>query len=90
VGNGTDDIQNCDWKFDFQCPQKWSLLSKTGDPNVRACGVCLQNVYRCDSPEQIVMHGSQRHCVAIFSSRADEDDDSFATLGSLVPFDDDE
>ena len=68
-------IENCDWQFRIQCPQAWSGLATTEDSNVRACGVCLKNVYRCDSPNDVARHAALAHCVALFgASRGDSEE----------------
>lgn len=76
-----DEIHNCGWKFRVQCPLRWDQLAETADPKVRQCGVCLCNVYWCDSAEQATAHAEQGHCIALHT--AEEED---GTLGALMPW----
>lgn len=76
-------IENCGWEFRIQCPQNWDYLAPTNDPNVRACDVCLKNVYRCDSHEEVARHATLSHCVALFGGPAD-DRAGHITMGEVV------
>jgi hypothetical protein len=58
-------IQNCTWKFEFQCPRQWAQLVTTDDPLVRTCGACLKDVYLCRTPDEVPDHARLGHCVAI-------------------------
>jgi hypothetical protein len=58
-------VQNCTWKFEFQCPRQWAQLALTDDPLVRACGTCLKDVHFCRSRDEAALHARLRHCVAI-------------------------
>jgi hypothetical protein len=59
------EIQNCAWQFDVQCPKLWDSLVPTDEEGVRVCDVCLKNVYRCNSDEEVAVHAKLGHCVAI-------------------------
>lgn len=38
-------IENCDVRFELQCPKQWGDLAPTSDPASRFCGSCRRNVY---------------------------------------------
>jgi hypothetical protein len=59
------EIQNCNSIFKVQCPLHWEQLTETADLAVWTCGVCLQNVYLCETDEQLVAHAKLEHCVAL-------------------------
>lgn len=59
------ELWNCSQAFDYQCPLEWDRLEKTGDPDVRHCETCDQDVYMCSSPAAFVANGSRGRCVAI-------------------------
>jgi hypothetical protein len=65
MGNVAFTIDNCGWSFKFQCPRTWVSLQPTSDVRVRTCDVCLQPVYRCESPSEAADHARQGHCVAV-------------------------
>lgn len=44
-------IRNCDSRFVFRCPLRWSILTETQSPAVRACNTCHQSVYACETPD---------------------------------------
>jgi hypothetical protein len=79
------DIKNCDWVFQFQCPQRWERLAVTDDPQVRTCDVCLKEVYLCATDEEVVRHATLGHCVAIAPKESEEDyNDDDWTIGVVV------
>lgn len=61
----TSEIWNCENAFEIKCPMRWDSLRPTGQPDVRHCNRCQQNVYRCHSAEEFVEHGNAGRCVAI-------------------------
>jgi hypothetical protein len=58
-------IENCSWKFQFQCPRSWSGLRETADPNVRLCESCLEKVYLCKNEAEVLRFAAEGKCVAI-------------------------
>ena len=58
-------IENCDLKFEYKCPLKWSKLKATGNAKIKFCDDCKSSVYRCDSPEEIDKHIEMGHCIAV-------------------------
>ena len=74
-----EQIENCSWKFAFQCPMAWSRLRQTDDPNVRLCESCLENVYLCRNEGEVTARAKEGKCVAIRFSRGLE------LLGKVVP-----
>jgi hypothetical protein len=61
----TRSIRNCPLPvFRMVCPRKWEALTPTGDPAVRHCGQCNQDVYFCTADEQTLTHARAGHCIA--------------------------
>ena len=60
-----DEIVNCTWKFQFQCPRQWSSLQQTADPKVRICESCLREVHWCEDDAEVQRRAAQGACVAI-------------------------
>ena len=58
-------IANCKFEFAFQCPKRWTKLAKTADPDIRFCSTCSQNVYLCNSMEDVHRHASKGNCIAV-------------------------
>lgn len=56
-------IRNC--PFAFRCDRKWSALKATRDPDVRFCGDCQREVFRCHTDEELVQAVALNRCVAI-------------------------
>lgn len=57
-------IRNC--QFKFECEKKWSeLLSIRGEPEVRYCTQCLQEVHFVDNAQDLVLAMEKDWCVAI-------------------------
>jgi len=83
---GMDDfayIENCTWKFEFQCPRQWAQLATTDDPQVRTCGACLKLVYYCQSRDEVADHARLGHCVAI----APDEPNAEELMGEVVRVD---
>ena len=59
------DIKNCEIKFQFECPKKWSGLKTTDDENIRFCDHCSENVYLCNSLEDVHQHAKEKHCISV-------------------------
>lgn len=57
-------IRNC--KFKFECEKRWSeLLRIKGEPEVRYCTQCLQEVHFVDNAFELVLAMEKDWCVAI-------------------------
>lgn len=67
-------VQNCGWKLKFQCPRSWDGLQPTEDPDIRMCGACAEQVFRCYSDSEAQLHAKQGHCVAVFIPDATNSD----------------
>ena len=65
--NSKRDIQNCDVRFRFRCPLRWSMLSPTSSPDQRKCSECNRLVYRCHTKSEVEWHARQGRCVAFVS-----------------------
>jgi hypothetical protein len=76
------DIENCSWKFEFQCPRRWASLRLTDDPNVRLCESCLQQVHLCQNDEEVLAHSQRGECVALGFMR---DGEESQLLGKVLP-----
>jgi hypothetical protein len=59
------EIENCSWKFKFQCPRLWGGLHPTDDPNVRVCESCLERVYLCKTEAEVLDRSKRGECVAL-------------------------
>ncbi len=44
-------IENCNVRWRFQCPKRWSELQDLGEPNARFCTACRQSVHYCETVE---------------------------------------
>ena len=75
------EIKNCGWVFKVQCPLHWEQLAETADPAVRTCGVCLQQVYHCETPDEVAAHAKLGHCIALLQVL--DKDDSTCWLGEV-------
>ena len=58
-------IENCEYTVEYECPLEWKNLKKTDDPQVRLCGECSKNVYRCKTDEAMDEHIKLNHCIAV-------------------------
>lgn len=74
------EIENCAGDWEFQCPRLWENLKATEEPKKRYCDTCRENVYFCDSMEEVQSHTLQRRCVAFVSTPMEVD----ATADDLV------
>eukprot|EP00438_Fugacium_kawagutii_P001545 Skav214190 [mRNA] locus=scaffold3641:87590:90642:+ [translate_table: standard] len=59
-------VRRKDWEF--QCPRLWESLKATDDPKKRYCETCRENVFFCDSAEEVQNHTLQRRCVAFIAA----------------------
>jgi uncharacterized protein (TIGR02996 family) len=64
------DVENCQLRFAYQCPQRWEKLKRTTSPAVRFCDSCQENVYHCTTIEEAREHARCGHCVAVDSRLA--------------------
>ena len=71
-------IENCEFRFDYICPLKWSNLKKTDEPNIKYCDKCSKLVYKCSSKRDYLKHSKKNHC--IFVEIVSYDDDYFPPL----------
>lgn len=58
-------IQNCEVRFQFQCPKQWDALAETTEAGVRSCGQCQKRVYLCESTQEVARHAREGHCIAV-------------------------
>ena len=58
-------IENCEPRFQVECPKLWDSLKRTDDEAVRFCETCRRNVFLCRTNREAVEHGRERHCVAL-------------------------
>jgi uncharacterized protein (TIGR02996 family) len=76
-------IENCEIRFDFQCPLQWDQLTLTNDVNVRHCQQCDRNVHFCKSIEAARAHAAMDRCVAVAATVAREPGDIPSTESIL-------
>lgn len=79
-------IQNCEVRFQFQCPKQWDALQPTAEPGVRACSQCQKSVYFCQSAEEAAQHAQLGHCIAVPSwlSAPQDSPEEFERLQELA------
>jgi uncharacterized protein (TIGR02996 family) len=58
-------IENCHFRFEFQCPKQWDKLQSTGDSAIRFCEMCRKNVYYCRTIGEARAHAYRGDCVAV-------------------------
>lgn len=58
-------VENCDIKWEFQCPKSWDKMTPTEDDKVRHCDACNKKVYYCGDLESLRLLVILGHCVAI-------------------------
>jgi hypothetical protein len=52
-------------RFTFVCERRWESLAPTGEPTVRACEGCGEQVHRCESVREAEEHATRGHCNAV-------------------------
>ena len=57
-------------EFEYQCPQRWDMLTPTGDPAIRHCSECQQDVHYTRSGREARRLADAGMCVAIDSRLA--------------------
>lgn len=62
---GRSEIENCEMRFLFGCPERWDALAPTEVAAVRFCGACQERVYYCHTIEEAREHAKSGHCVAV-------------------------
>jgi hypothetical protein len=66
-------IENCAGDdFEFTCPEKWSELKSTYVAGIRHCHLCKKNGYWCRSADEVKLHMSVDHCIALSAETYDE------------------
>lgn len=58
-------IENCDLKFELQCPKQWAALQPTNDPERRFCNACSKYVHYAPSVDNARRLAVMGHCVAV-------------------------
>ncbi|NVB36536.1 hypothetical protein G6O69_01740 [Pseudenhygromyxa sp. WMMC2535] len=59
-------------RFRLLCPESWTTLAATGDPRIRDCERCGEQVHRCATLEQANEHAQRGECIAVEPSLARE------------------
>ncbi len=57
-------VRNCTLRMKVVCPKTWGSLQPTGEPNVRHCSRCDEDVYYCATDAETIAHARAGHCVA--------------------------
>ena len=60
-------IDDCKWRFRYQCLQRWANLTPTQNKSIRFCAICQRNVYACYNNKTVAKHTKQNHCVVIMN-----------------------
>jgi uncharacterized protein (TIGR02996 family) len=76
-------IENCQWRFAFQCPRRWEDLLVMHQETVRFCEACKKNVYHCKTVEYARELAAQGKCVAVDSRLLRTEDDLRVTLSGV-------
>lgn len=71
-------IENCSFRFEYQCPKHWEALKSTDQASVRFCDTCKKRVYYCRSVSEASGHVANDQCVAL-------DSHLVRTRGDLTP-----
>lgn len=58
-----NEIRNC--QFAFQCPRSWDELEPMKNPAQRHCTACMQTVYLCRTPAELMAAIRKDWCVAV-------------------------
>ena len=59
------EIENCESRFIFNCPERWDNLAPTNVAAVRFCQACKERVYYCHTIEEAREHALSGRCVAV-------------------------
>jgi uncharacterized protein (TIGR02996 family) len=62
---GRSEIENCENRFLFKCPERWDNLAPTKVAKMRYCHACRESVYYCHTIEEAREHAKNGHCVAV-------------------------
>ena len=57
-------VENCGWKFRYQCPHRWRHFARTESESVRFCPICSRHVYLCTDDQDVIHYAQLGHCVA--------------------------
>lgn len=58
-------IENCNVRFELQCPKKWDELAPTNLPDVRHCNACKKNVHFARDIHEARRLAMANHCIAV-------------------------
>lgn len=68
-------IENCDFRFEFQCPKQWGALEPTADPAKRFCHSCKKNVHYAPTVDDARRLAIAGECVAVDVRQPRRDND---------------
>jgi uncharacterized protein (TIGR02996 family) len=58
-------LENCQLRFEFECPKEWSALQPTEEAHVRFCESCKRKVHYCSSIDDARTRAWRGECVAL-------------------------
>ncbi len=76
------EIENCENRFLFRCPERWDNLAATRAVTVRFCQACRERVYYCSTIEEARERAQQGACVAVDEGLARSPGDVTSEVGS--------
>ena len=78
-------IWDCEDVLEFQCPQKWDLLTETNTEDIRHCNFCSKNVFMSSTPQEFIQNAKAGNCVAIPNQVAHRPTDPVWFVGQPSP-----
>jgi uncharacterized protein (TIGR02996 family) len=83
-------IENCDVRFELQCPKQWGQLTPTNDPTQRFCGTCQRNVHYAPTVTKARSLAIAGQCVVVdvgqVRSKDDlEEEERYMLAGMIAP-----
>lgn len=84
-------IENCDVRFELQCPKQWGQLAPTADPNQRFCETCARNVHYAPTVGDARRLAIAGECVVVDLTQLrrprdlEEDEERYMLAGMISP-----
>jgi uncharacterized protein (TIGR02996 family) len=83
-------IENCDVRFELQCPKQWGQLTPTNDPTQRFCGTCQRNVHYAPTVDKARSLALAGQCVVVdvgqYRRKNDlEEEERYMMAGMIAP-----
>ena len=58
-------VENCNARFNLQCPKEWGSMVPTEQSHIRHCSTCDRNVFYAASVQEARAHVERGSCVAV-------------------------